>query len=871
MKKYVRGFKEVSKSDITLVGGKGANLGELTKLGLLVPEGFCITAEAYSDYIMDVKDEILNIANSIKMEDQSDLQKKVQDIRRTILSIELSKKISLDITEAFMKFVAKNEKSVAVRSSATAEDLPDASFAGQHETYLNVVGIDDLLNKVKECWASLWTPRAIQYRKKHGFRHSKVSMCVVVQRMISPSVSGVMFTYNSLEEKDDEIVVESTFGLGEGLVSGLVTPDTYTIEKDGLKIKRRRISKKEVMVVPSKEGVTKAYVPKEKQEVPTLSDEKIKKLAKIGLVIEQHFKSPQDIEWGLSQDRFYILQSRPVTGLGKKVPALSQEELSGLKGEWTKSPLDERVQEPLTPFTWSIAEESIPSFFDALSAFGFRVPEDADLARLFFGRPYVNKTELEKIFSNLPGVVDDFIMGGQVQIDRKKIKLSMLPVFFRAFLLVNQVHKNWDSELPEIQKKFDDLKTFQIEEASTDELLTQLDYIVGIAQSVGTTHALSIVFCEALYQVLAILVERYSQEDFHTLCPNLVSGLENKTLETNKKLWELAMTAKEIPIIQKEILKENYAHLVKSLSTTKEGKAFLNRFHGFLDSYGHRSPKYDLYYPSWGDDPNLVLEILRTYLIGEKHMDPKSMEKKSVKEREKAEELVLARLNTHLLDNLFPVKRFAFLRLLKLAQKYMTLRENQQFYIGQGYPIARRIVLQIGSHLVEVGIIHKKEDVFFLTIEEIRSISLGKKIEGLAITINTRKSEFESFSRINPPHLITREGAKEMTGKEILKGIGGSPGRASGNVKIISNITEFGRFKEGEILVAPTTNPSWTPLFLMAAGIVTEVGGMLCHGAVVAREYGIPAVLGVKNVTQILKDGQHVTLDGTKGIIYTKD
>ncbi|MEE9150355.1 MAG: PEP/pyruvate-binding domain-containing protein, partial [Thermoplasmata archaeon] len=354
MKTFIKWLREISKKDISLVGGKGASLGELTKLGLPVPEGFCITVHAYRDFIKESEDEILSIANSIEIDNQSDLQLKAQDIRKTISKNEIPETISKEIIEAYKKLAGNLNLPVAVRSSATAEDLPQSSFAGQHETYLNVVGAEHFLHKVKECWASLWTSRAIHYRGKRGFDHSKIAMCVVVQKMVSPSISGVMFTYNSMKGSNDEIVIESTFGLGEGLVAGIVTPDSFIINKQELKIKNKRIAEKEMMIIPSKDGTAQTKIPRERRSVSTLSDKKILELAKIGLEIEQHYKTPQDIEWCLSQDGFHILQSRPVTGIGRVFPKLSEKELEGLEGEWTKSPLDERVSEPLTPFTWSI-------------------------------------------------------------------------------------------------------------------------------------------------------------------------------------------------------------------------------------------------------------------------------------------------------------------------------------------------------------------------------------------------------------------------------------------------------------------------------------------------------------------------------------
>jgi phosphohistidine swiveling domain-containing protein len=873
METYIKWLREISKEDVSLVGGKGANLGELTKLGVFVPEGFCITVHAYNDFIKNVEDEIYGLVKSIKINEQSDLRLKAQNIREILLKNEIPGIITKEIREAYMQLAGNLNSPIAVRSSATAEDMPLTSFAGQHETFLNVVGVEPFLHKVKECWASLWTLRAINYRVKHGFDHLKVDMCIVVQKMVFPSVSGVMFTYNSVKSSSDEIVIESTFGLGEGLVAGIVMPDIFIIDKHDLKIKEKNIAEKEMMIIPSRNGTAQTQVSKEKRSVPSLTDEKILELTGIGLKIEQHYKTPQDIEWCFSTDRYYILQSRPVTDIGRRPLALSRKELEGLEGEWTKSPLDERVREPLTPFTWSIAQESIPSFFDALEAFGFHPSKDVELARLFYGRPYLNKTELEKIFQDLPGVVDDFLLGGQIQIDRKKFKFtfSMLPIFFRAILLVNQVHKNWDRELPRIQGEIDTLKGFRIKEASSEELLSQLDHVLSIAHSIATIHALSIIFCEALYQVLVMFVQRYFGVRDDNLCPKLVSGLEeNKTLETNKKLWKLAMKAKASEFIRNEILSGNYSQIAKSFGLSREGKEFIAHFQEFLGLYGHRSPKYDLIFPPWVDDPDLVLDLIRTYLTSDMSLDPESIERKGIAEKEKVTELVLESLNTRILDRMFPLKRLVFLKLLKLTQKYMMLRENQQFYIGQGYPIARRITLEIGSHLVEMEVIKDPQDVFFLTIDEVRGMILKREEnKGLSMIIIERKKEYELLRKLEPPPLITKHGAKSWPGKEILKGIGASPGMVSGRVRIISDIEEFGQFEEGEILVTPTTNPSWTPLFMMAKGVVTEVGGLLSHGAVVAREYGIPAVLGVKNASKILKNGQKITLDGEKGIIFT--
>jgi pyruvate,water dikinase len=628
------------------------------------------------------------------------------------------------------------------------------------------------------------------------------------------------------------------------------------------------------MIISAGRGTIQKEVPKDKQNLSSLSRSDIHKLTEVGLTIEEHYNSPQDIEWCLKDGIIYILQSRPVTDTQRVIPKLSEDELGTLEGEWTKSPLDERVQEPLTPFTWSIARDSIPSFFEALKTFGIRFPEEKKMVRLFFGRPYVSKTQLEKIFSNMPGVVDDFLLGGQAQIERKNIKfgLYMFPTAFRALLMVNQVHNEWDREYPRILSRFEAVKKFDMKSADSKILLEKLDEILDCAKSISAIHALSIIFCEALYQVLSMFVTKYVPDDTNVLVPKLVAGLpENKTLEANKRLWELADLARSNKEILEIVSQGNYKKMENRLRDSEDGREYLSVFHGFLREYGHRSPKYDLIYPSWGDDPDLVMDLILSYLRADASLSPELMEIRGRDDREKATAYVLKRLNVKILDRIFPVKRIIFNKLLFLAQKYMELRENQQFYIGQGYPIARKIVLEIGSRFYDEGKISQRSDIFFLKINEIRDIIYEKEVMDIHGFINKRKAEFEAFKKIEPPALITKHGGKEWATKDILKGIGASPGVISGKVRIISEINEFGKFRKGEILVAPTTNPSWTPLFLNASAVVTEVGGMLSHGAVVAREYQIPAVLGVKNATRNLKDGQQITVDGQKGMIYLND
>ncbi len=308
----------------------------------------------------------------------------------------------------------------------------------------------------------------------------------------------------------------------------------------------------------------------------------------------------------------------------------------------------------------------------------------------------------------------------------------------------------------------------------------------------------------------------------------------------------------------------------RALAKTPQGNEYLKDLHRFLGSYGHRSPKYDLIYPSWGDDPDLVLGLVSSYMTSDVSQNPLLAEKRAITDRKKATALVYRGMRKGIWGRVFPVNRIMFKKLLFLSQKYMELRENQQFYIGQGYPLGRKVVMELGNRFVKQGILEDRMDVFFLNVDEIRDIVYGKEQKGIKGKIKERKNNFEAFKKIEPPAIITKDGERNWETKEVLSGIGGSPGMVSGRVKVISNIHEFGKFQEGDILVAPTTNPSWTPLFMMAKAVVTEVGGILSHGAVVAREYQIPCVLGVRGATSVLADGDLITVDGAKGVIYKK-
>ncbi len=321
---FIRWFQELSKDDVPIAGGKGANLGEMTRAGFPIPPGFVITADAYWHFVNStgIKDKIFEILRNTNLDDPQALWNASQEIQKLFLEHEIPEDLKNEILQNYhglSNMFGEHESFVAVRSSATAEDLPDASFAGQQATFLNVKGEQEVLEAVKKCWASLWTARAIHYRTEMGFDHEKVALAVVVQKQIHSKKSGVMFTADPVSNDTSKIVIEASWGLGESIVSGEVTPDTYIVDKSSLKILEKHINEKRIMTVydyEKRENV-KVPVPDDMKNTQCLTDEEIVRLAEIGRKIEEHYRHPQDIEWAIDDTGMYIVQARNITTLDK--------------------------------------------------------------------------------------------------------------------------------------------------------------------------------------------------------------------------------------------------------------------------------------------------------------------------------------------------------------------------------------------------------------------------------------------------------------------------------------------------------------------------------------------------------------------------
>ena len=405
----IRWFQDISAEEIELVGGKGANLGEMARAGFPVPPGFCVIAPAYREMIeaTGLHPVIQSILYKMDMNDPADVAARSAEIRDHITNQPMPESLSAEIARSYERLGREmglddpTSAPVAIRSSATAEDLPTASFAGQQDTYLNIRGEQALLDHIRQCWASLWTARAVAYRTKQGFDHQKVYVSVVVQAMVDSEVSGILFTANPISNNTDEVVINASWGLGEAIVSGLVSPDTLTVRKQGGTIVSRQTATKERQIVYSAGGGTvELDTPVDWREAPALTDVQAAELAALGVKIEQHYGTPQDIEWGLAGEKWYLLQARPITTLAPL------ERVFDVEGEYSRIMMVEIFPDALSPVFLSVVTPLLKGMFDyTFMRLGFEAPQDMEAIGTFYHQPYFHREYIEAALSPLSPAV----------------------------------------------------------------------------------------------------------------------------------------------------------------------------------------------------------------------------------------------------------------------------------------------------------------------------------------------------------------------------------------------------------------------------------------------------------------------------------
>ncbi|WP_223588987.1 phosphoenolpyruvate synthase [Neobacillus bataviensis] len=882
MVQYVLNFNEIDKTSLTYVGGKGANLGEMSKAGFPVPKGFCVTTAAYRSFIETSSEmhELFELLDQLDPGQLDRLQELGKRIRDHLESLSMPDDIRASILHAWNE--AGTETSYAIRSSATAEDLPTASFAGQQDTYLNIIGQEQLLQAIQKCWASLFTDRAISYRIKNHYDHRDVFLSVVVQQMVFPEVSGIMFTADPVTGHRKTISIDASFGLGEALVSGLVSADLYQVRSG--KIVKKQVSDKKIAICPLPEGGTITQdIPLDKQKEQALSDEKIVELAKLGEQIEHHYNSEQDIEWGLADGELFILQSRPITSL-YPIPSHQHDAKLHFFISFGHQQMMTEAMKPLALSIWrtlfpfgkgrSTAAES-----EAMLPAGGRL--FLDLTKLLYWKPArkIMPVALSNIDELISNACIQFMEREQFQKQavpdrkvsqkaRKFVKLVLTNViknllFRDPFHSVQQCDKYMNSLVQKSKAEISQVSGAKrikwIQERSGNLLWTLFKDLFHYPISGIVT-----------FKLIQHSSKRWLGDDqqVHLLNKSLDG---NVTSEMGLALGDLADTARKYPEVVEYLKHAENDSFYQGFGGLRGGDIFREQFERFISLYGMRCPgEIDITKPRWREAPTMLASSIISHVQNMNSGEHREKFNQGKIEAEQAAQSLLKRVR---MTSGGLIKERWMSRLITVFRGRMGIREHPKFIMVQHLDLYKKAILEEADLMKDKGILNHSADVFYLTLDEIRMILEERFTEDVQGLIEHRKKDYERSQKLAPPRAMTSEG-EIITGRRgdfkapagAFAGTPVSPGVVEGYAKVVLS-PEKADLQPGEILIAPFTDPGWTTLFHSSKALVMEVGGLMTHGAVVAREYGIPAVAGVDGATRKIKNGQRIRVNGTEGYV----
>lgn len=867
MSSYVLGFQDIDKTKIMAVGGKGANLGELTKIeGIHVPDGFCISTEAFRRIIEETSsvNELLDQLSLLKVEDRDTIGELSGEIRRVIEGIAIPEDMNEEITSLLSRLGAKH--AYAVRSSATAEDLPTASFAGQQDTYLNIIGKEAILKHISKCWASLFTERAGMYRLQNGFDHRKVHLSVVVQKMVFPQAAGILFTADPVTSNRKVVSIDASFGLGEALVSGLVNADSYKVRSG--KIIDKKIPTKKLAIYALKDGGTKEQeIEPERQNRQTLTDEQILQLEHLGRTIEEHFGRPQDIEWCLVDDTFYIVQSRPIT---------------------TLYPIPEANDQKNHLYV-SVGHQQMMT--DAMKPLGISIWQLTAARPMFTagGRLFVDVTDdlaspaRRDIIVNVLGKSDPLVKDAVTTILERGDFIQLLPDDHKEqssgksnqgpssadFQTLNEYDPTIVSDLiKESQISIEELK-HNIQTKSGSDLFDFIEDKGQLSKSSSDPRSFGVIVTAMNAsswineKMMEWLGEKNAADTLSQSAPN------NITSEMGLALLDVADVIRPYPEVIEYLQHAKDDNFLDELVKLDGGQEARNAIQAYLDKYGMRcAGEIDMTKTRWSEKPTTLVPLILSNI---KNFEPNAGKRKfeqGLQEALNKEQELLDRLK-QLPDGEQKAKETK--RMIDLMRNLIGYREYPKYGIINRYFIYKQALMKEAEQLVQANIIHEKEDIYYLTFEEFREAVRTKELDYQIIS--QRKDEYKVYEKLRPPRIITSDGEiiaskykREHLPAEAIAGLPVSSGVIEGRARVILSM-EDANLENGDILVTSFTDPSWTPLFVSIKGLVTEVGGLMTHGAVIAREYGLPAVVGVENATKLIKDGQRIRVNGTDGYV----
>ena len=931
---------DTKEDALEVVGGKGRSLAKLANAGFPVPGGFQVTTAAYRSFVADheLQARIVALARPAVVDGRASFEQSSAAIGQLFADTEISAEISAEIGDSYGALAGgtlEGEPALAVRSSANAEDLPGLSFAGQQETFLNVTGADAVVAAVKDCWASLWTAQAISYRHQNGIAQESVAMAVVAQIMVPSEVSGILFTANPATGERGETIINASFGLGEAVVSGQVTPDTYIIDR-GSKIAKETIigPKAQKIVADGVQGIRLQEVSAGEREQSSLTAAMLSELVETALAVEQLYEGlPQDIEWAFSGGKLHLLQSRAITNLP----------VQPIEVDWTPRPparymvrkqIVDNMPDPLCPLFDELYLTQMgskwwewdPSFRDGknplvggganfvtLNGYAYMRMDSRRSHEQIMSNVVYSQTEQREHFAAVRHPLDT-AAPDQEQHDLALMVADLSEVerqAFRAFeaaqhlddlaLQVTMPESESPVFLGKTKTDFNDRivaewravtaprligvkeKWAQLDlDSATDEQLLAAIREMSMEEGYYWASNSYISFATSKFpdeQLQHFLRETLPNHNFTS--GQLLSGIESKTMQANEDLFEIAKLVRASDELTYLVIVTPAKFLMNTLRGHPDAGQVVAAIDRYLTTYGHQGYSLDFVDPTQAEDPAALFATLKA-MVGDQDYDPENQRAKAAAIREKKFKQI-----SELLSGL---EYWQFRYRLWLARRYAPVRDEVSFLLGSCWSVVRPMALELGRRLVEVGTFLEAEDTFYLVTDELNQAlearKSGKALPQLGALAAERRELREARKKHRAPAVVPEEArankyiaqaesmAAQITNDDssaTMRGFAVSSGQVTAKASVVMGPADFAKMEPGSILVSPLTTPAWTQLFTHAAGLVTDMGSILAHGSIVAREYGIPAVLGVGNGTERIAHAQLITIDGDAGTVAIHD
>jgi pyruvate,water dikinase len=886
-------FDSPGGSDAAFVGGKGANLGILARAGFPVPGGFTVTTAAYTQFLTagGLAETVQAIVAQIDFADATAVEKRSAEIRALLEGTAMPADIATAIRSGYAELGERTR--VAVRSSGTAEDLEGASFAGQHDTYLHIRGAEEVIDAVKRCWASLWTARATAYREHKGFAQDEVGIAVVVQTMVDAEVAGVMFTANPIAGLTSEIGINASWGLGESVVSGLVTPDAFTLDVKTLAVKDQTLGTKEQRIRlddAAGAGTIHEDVPQAERDSYCLTGAQLAELGELGQRVMAHYDGlPQDTEWALADGTFHLLQSRPVTGSilswDEEVGAEWQHVPDDPTAVWSRAMSDDGWTGPVTPLFFSIRGRAFHDWaLFANPVYGMPELSRSRFMKYYRGTVYWTTEFFDEQVSRLvPAKSRPALLANGNPLRQEEVLnapnsyLALAKVLARVQLLEpkhgvtgwvkvqdNYIYNRRAEAAGKPDEEIRGLSDQALMGYIDERVKWEVDYIVDIC----TGYMLHWIAAGTL---LANLVTKCYNGSKPGVLMDLLTGTEGTTVTAveNLALWNMSRTIYNSPELTALFRTHPGAEFFARLDDSEEGRAFKATYDEFVDEHGPRGhADRDIYFIRRVEDPAVDYRVLDAFLNVDPGHDPEALEEAARARKRAAAAEIEANLRAQPLGFL---KAEIFRAINAYNQKLMTERDNQRGYVDIVTFAYKRPLKELNRRIMERGLLDSDRDFYFLTKAELYDVVTGRANMALArAKIAGRKHNFDLVNtkeRTNPMYL--QDSRELMIGAEDgdgLRGLPTSAGVATGTARVVKSLEEIGRVRQGEIMVCNSTDPGWTPVFLLLAGAVFETGGAFAHCSCISREYGIPAIQ-VPGALHKIPDGATITIDGNTGAI----